>query len=544
MSRRTKLVSTLRIGRGLGLVLVGAVVVSALVLAPAAAQTAASPDGSAPEPSVSGAPDADDVPDAEVSPGEIRAGSAEDPQAPVVSVVADQLLVKFESGTPKSVAKDLLAEAGVDPELRIKETDTRVVEVSPEEREDALAALAASPAVEYVESDVVLQSLDTVPNDSRWRDQWGATKVSAPKAWDATRGSGNVVIAVLDTGVDFGHPDLKGSSVPGYDFVNNDANAADDHGHGTAAAGVIAARTNNGAGLAGICWACSLMSVKVLDANGSGSTSTIARGIVWAADHGARVINLSLGGPGTTRTLSDAVDYAVGKGALIVAAAGNEGTTTPFYPAAYPAAIGVTGTTSSDRRYDWSNHGSWVQIAAPGCNVAPMLGGKYGEFCGTSSATPVVSGLAGLALSAKPNASAAEVEQALNKAVSPVGSAVQYGRVDAARTLSGLGVASATAASASVSADGVLTRQSPKVSFRHTVASGQSTLQLTFGGAKKLTLSVLSPSGRKVRRVKRASPLQTAVKLDAGTYTFVVQGDNIGRAPFTLRLSYPSAERP
>jgi hypothetical protein len=116
--------------------------------------------------------------------------------------------------------------------------------------------------------------------------------------------------------------------------------------------------------------------------------------------------------------------------------------------------------------------------------------------------------------------------------------------VDAARTLSGLGVASATAASASVSADGVLTRQSPKVSFRHTVASGQSTLQLTFGGAKKLILSVLSPSGKKVRRVKGASPLQTAVKLDAGTYTFVVQGDNVGRAPFTLRLSYSSAERP
>jgi subtilisin family serine protease len=544
MSRRKRLVSTLHSGRALGLGVVCALIVLALVLAPAAAQTSASPDASAPEPAVSGAPEGDDVPEAALPPGEARAGEAGDAPAPVVSVVADQLLVKFEEGTPKAVAKDVLADAGVDPESGVGKIGARVVEVAPEEHGDALAALASSPAVEYAESDVVLQLLDTVPNDSRWRDQWGATKVSAPKAWDSTRGSGKVVIAVLDTGVDFGHPDLKGASVPGFDLVNNDANPSDDHGHGTAAAGVIAARTNNRAGLAGICWTCSLMSVKVLDAGGAGSTSTIARGIAWATDHGARVINLSLGGAGTTRTLADAVEYAVGKGVLLVAAAGNEGTSTPFYPAAYPAVVGVAGSTSSDGRYGWSNYGSWVQVAAPGCNVAPMLGGKYGTFCGTSSATPVVAGLAGLALSAKPSASAAEVEQAINKTVSPVGSMVQYGRVNAAKTLSAFGAGSVTAASASASAEGVITRQSPKTSFRHTVAAGQSSLTLTFSGARKVTLSVVSPSGKTVRRVQAGSPLQTAVTLAAGTYTFVVKGDKVRRAPFTLRLSYPSAERP
>jgi subtilisin family serine protease len=544
MSRRLRLISTLITARVLGLGIVGALVLLALVLAPAAAQTSASPDASAPEPSVSGAPEGDDVPEATSATGEARAGEAGDAPAPVVSVVAGQLLVKFEEGVPTSVANDVLHHAGVDPESRIAKTGARVVEVPPEEHGDALAALASSPAVKYAESDVVLQLLDTVPNDARWRDQWGATKVSAPKAWDSARGSKNVVIAVLDTGVDFGHPDLKGSSVPGYDLVNNDSNPADDHGHGTAAAGVIASRTNNNAGLAGICWTCSLMSVKVLDAGGAGTTSTIARGIVWAADHGARVINLSLGGPGTTRTLSDAVDYAVGKGVLLVAAAGNEGTTTPFYPAAYPDVVGVAATTSSDGRYDWSNHGSWVQVAAPGCNVAPILGGKYGTFCGTSSATPVVAGLAGLALSAKPSATAGEVEQALNKTVSPVGSMVQYGRVNAARTLSALGAGSVTMASASAKATGEITKQSPKKSFRHTVAAGQSSLTLTFSGARKLTLSVVSPGGKTVRRVKAGSPLQTAATLAAGTYTFVVQGDKVKRASFTLRLSYPSTERP
>lgn len=182
MSGRTRLLFTLRTGRTLGLGVAGALVILALVLAPAAAQTSASPDASAPEPSVSGAPEGDDVPEAAAPVGEARAGEAGDAPAPVVSVVADQLLVKFEEGVPRSVANDLRDEAGVDPESRIAQTGARVVEVPPEEHGDALAALASSPAVEYAESDVVLQVLDTRPNDARWRDQWGATKVSAPKA--------------------------------------------------------------------------------------------------------------------------------------------------------------------------------------------------------------------------------------------------------------------------------------------------------------------------------------------------------------------------
>src|SRR5206468_13102282 len=187
-----------------------------------------------------------------------------------------------------------------------------------------------------------------------------------------------------------------------WDFIGNDADPPDDHGHGTAVAGVIAARANNHVGGAGSCWRCLVMPIKVLDSKGSGDDTVIAAGIVWATDHGARVINLSLGGPGTSVELTNALAYATGKGVMVVAAAGNSGTTTQFFPAADPRAISVAATTVTDRRYSWSNFGPWVRVAAPGCNVAPILAGGYGNFCGTSSATPVVAGLVALELSAVP----------------------------------------------------------------------------------------------------------------------------------------------
>jgi subtilisin family serine protease len=366
--------------------------------------------------------------------------------------------------------------------------------------------------------------------------------VSAPGAWDGARGSSSVLIAVLDTGVDFGHADLRGAAVAGYDFVNGDSNPADDQGHGTAAAGVLAARTNNTVGLAGMCWTCSLMSVKVLDAKGSGSTSTIARGIVWAADHGARVISMSLGGPAGTQTLADAVEYAAGKGVVIVAAAGNSGASTPFYPAAYPAVLSVGGTNSSDRRYEWSNYGSWVRVAAPGCNVSPLRGGGYGTFCGTSSATPVVAGVAGLALSARPRATKAEIEQAIKNAATPIGGAVRHGRIDAARTLAALGVGggSVSSTTASATAEGVISRSHTRRVYRRAVGAGALAARLTFTGASKLMLSIVNSNGVTIRRVSGASPLRGSITVRPGTFRFIVKGKDVRRAPFTLRITYPA----
>src|SRR5206468_9137630 len=133
----------------------------------------------------------------------------------------------------------------------------------------------------------VSEAFDTTPDDSDWPLQEGLRVAGFPKAWDVTRGAARVVVAVLDSGVDPNQPDLRGALVPGRDFVNSDADAADDHGHGTAVAGVIAARANNREGAAGVCWRCSVMPVKVLDSHGTGDDTVIAAGIVWAVDHGA-----------------------------------------------------------------------------------------------------------------------------------------------------------------------------------------------------------------------------------------------------------------
>lgn len=356
-----------------------------------------------------------------------------------VRYAPDRFVVGFEETASSKTVANVLEDVDADVVRTVAKIDARVVEVDGEP-EEALAALEDSPAVEYVEPEVVLQAADVSPNDELWPQQWGPKRVHAPAAWEATRGSAKVVVAVLDTGVDAGHADLRGTFVPGYDLVNNDANPSDDHGHGTAAAGVIAARTNNGTGQAGICWNCSIMPVKVLGKNGSGTTSAIASGIIWAVDHGARVINMSLGGTGTTQALADAVAYATRKGVLLVAAAGNNGSTTRFYPAAYPDVVSVAGTTSSDGRYDWSNYGEWVRFAAPGCNVAPDAGGGYVNFCGTSSATPIVSGIAGLAYALEPKLTKAAFEQALRGSAVPVPNVARYGRVDSLATLVALGV--------------------------------------------------------------------------------------------------------
>ena len=300
-------------------------------------------------------------------------------------------------------------------------------------RPGATKKRAARPAVQQA-----IPAASLTPNDPLWVSSWSLAKVNAPAAWQLTTGTSETIIAVLDTGVDLTHPDLQGAFVPGYDFVNRDEDPTDDHGHGTMVAGVIAARSNNRIGGAGACSRCSLMPVKVIAGNGSGNAADVAAGIVWAADHGARVINLSFVLSGPDEGVAQAIGYARGRGAIVVAAAGNAGSTDVTFPAGLAGVVSVTGTDGADARYAWASYGSWVRFAAPGCSQTTAPAGGYGDFCGTSSAAAFVSGLAGLARSFAAGASPESLEQALAAKAAPVGEIAASGRVDAAGILGAL----------------------------------------------------------------------------------------------------------
>jgi subtilisin family serine protease len=412
------------------------------------------------------------------------------------------------------------------------------VGVAPDRRAAALRALRSSSSVEDVGREALAGALDVTPDDADWPAQWGLRLTGMPRAWSVTRGSSRVIVAVLDTGVDLENPDLRGALVQGYDFVNSDLYPRDDEGHGTSVAGIIGARANNRTGVAGVCWACSIMPVKVLDSSGVGYDSVISAGIIWAVDHGAKVVNLSLGGPEATADLADAVAYAVQHGALVVAAAGNDGTISPFYPAATPGVVGVAATTISDQRYPWSNYGSWVRLAGPGCNLAPVRGGSgTAVFCGTSSATPLVAGLAALAYSVDPNASPAEIEQALERAAVPVPGVAQYGRVSAPRTLS---LVSPSAPLASTVFKGTVGPRITSTFFPLRVGEGRVTATLRFRGTSTLSLALLgSGSERPLARASGRSPLSVRSVVPAGALRLVVRGE-ARRSAFVLTVSYPS----
>lgn len=275
-------------------------------------------------------------------------------------------------------------------------------------------------------------------NDPLVSQQYSLERMSVPTAWNSTRGDG-VTVAIVDTGADFTHPDLAGKFVSrGRDFVNNDQDATDDHGHGTHVSGIASAVTNNGQGIAGVAPNARLLPVKVLSSTGSGDNAAVASGITWAADQGAKVINLSLGGGYPSATVQAAVDYAWGKGAVVVCAAGNTGASIPQYPAAFPNCVSVSATDSADRLASFSTYGDTVDVAAPGVQVlSTVRGGRYEAWSGTSMATPNVAGVVALIWAAHPTWTAPQVRAALENGADAVGPAAQVGkgRVNAARAV-------------------------------------------------------------------------------------------------------------
>ncbi|WP_408958379.1 S8 family serine peptidase [Natrinema sp. 74] len=308
-------------------------------------------------------------------------------------------------------------------------------------REEFIEAITRSPAVEYAEPNVTVQSLLT-PDDPYYDSQHAPQQIGCERAWETTRGSSDVVISVIDQGIQYDHPALESvvDDRIGEDFADDDGDPypATDEDHGTHVGGIAAGGTDDGTGHAGIS-DCSLLSARALDETGQGSLSDIVDAIQWSADAGADIVNLSLGVDGSYETMRSACEYAADRGVLLVAAAGNSGTDRVFSPASEDTVVAVSALADDDSIASFSNTGPEIELAAPGNRlVSSVTGDGYARMSGTSMASPVVAGVAGLALSAYPDLTRSELRHHLRETAVDVGLGETEqgdGRVDAARAV-------------------------------------------------------------------------------------------------------------
>jgi len=364
--------------------------------------------------------------------------AAPPPGVPGAQFAPHQILVKFKAGVPQATAAQVHAKHGGQVLEVISKIDVHVVRIPVGKVGEFVRAYLLEEVVEFAEPDYIATAF-YLPNDPGYANQWALPKIQAPQAWDLSRGSSTLRIAILDTGIDQDHEDLHTKIVANRNFTTS-RTVDDRYGHGTHVAGSAAAVTDNGRGVAGVGFTTSLMNVKVLGDNGSGQYSWIANGIIWAADNGAHVINMSLGGTSASSTLESAVKYAWDKGVVLVAAAGNENTSAPTYPAYYAECIAVAATDENDAKASFSNYGAWVDIAAPGVSIYSTLPNhpnrigvrNYGSLSGTSMAAPHVAGVAALVKARYPTWTNAQIRDRLLASVDPTtGFSPALGRINA-----------------------------------------------------------------------------------------------------------------
>jgi subtilisin family serine protease len=358
--------------------------------------------------------------------------------APKDEYAPHRVIIEARSGLSDSALDNVLSAHG-GKRRKLGQSRLYVVDLPASASETAVvAALAHRPELKFAELDRVVHASATV-NDPYFGSEWHLTKIGAPTAWDTSQGAG-VTIAILDSGVDVNHPDLVARLVPGYNIYSGNTDLTDVCGHGTAVAGVAAASSNNATGVAGVAGAASLMPIRVAyaDSTTGGCTayySTIASGLTYAADHGARVANISYGGVAGSSTIMSAANYMKSKNGLVFVSAGNNNIDENI--TSDGSMIAVSATDTNDAKASFSSWGSFVTLSAPGVSIVTTdNSGGYSTWQGTSFSSPLTAGVAALLMSARPDLSGAQVQSLLYSTAVDLGAAgldpvFGYGRVNA-----------------------------------------------------------------------------------------------------------------
>jgi thermitase len=336
-----------------------------------------------------------------------------------VDFVSGHVLVKLKAGVKQDEERMLLEDAHSRLVTRIAKVDVLIVDVPPTRTEaEQVAWFRTRSEVEFVELDGVPAPASVVPNDTYYNLQDELTSIGCPNAWTTTTGSSSVVIAILDTGVDGTHPDLAPNLVPGWNVYANNSNTTDVYSHGTFVAGTAAAVGNNGAGVASVAYTAKVMPIKISDNNAYTTFATIANGLIWAADHGARVANVSFLCSGSS-TVCTAAQYFQNHGGVVCIAAGNTGASvnTPDSPYILTvSAVDADGSIAS-----WSTTGPGIDLCAPSTSKTVAIGGGYGNAAGTSVSSPYVAGVAALVLAANPTLTGDQVQQMIKESATDLG---------------------------------------------------------------------------------------------------------------------------
>lgn len=349
-----------------------------------------------------------------------------------------RLLIAPRAGLSAAEFENVLKPHNGKSKTHLKKLNTHIIEL-PEGADEVavMRELKKDNRLKYVELDMAITPSASV-TDPYYSYSWALPKIQAPSSWDGANGSG-VTIAILDTGIDATHPDLAPNIVPGWNFYDNNSNTSDIIGHGTKVAGTAAMAANNSSGSAGVAWGAKIMPIRISSPDGFATWSIVAQGINWAADNGARVVNVSFDNLSGSSTVQSAAQYMRSKGGVVVVAAGNSGGLVNI--AANDSMLSVAATDSNDQRASFSSYGNYVDIAAPGVDIfAPSVGGNYSINWGTSFASPIVAATAALMISANNNLSPTDIDQILKSTALDLGTAgydIYYGagRVDAAKAV-------------------------------------------------------------------------------------------------------------